>query len=349
MSRNIKHLTLIFSLFFLYVQVAESALLRSVGRGSLSANYSEEFYLVENQYVNDQGIMASAMNIGFENTPLPNISLSNAVGGGGRGLGAVPNECIVGYTQDEVEAAEFELDAAIVAFQQDPANNGLSPQEYDDAIAAIEAQGEAAILAITQGEPCVWEFTQGDPLSLFGFSSLYFDSPNVNYEVKWYIDGLASPLAGAVNTAGDLPTPGGTIENGWITLDTGPFSSLAPGEYNVYSTLEIITQGSTLFYTSTDPNGPVTLEENCVENPAFIEWLDAGQIGPQPEEFFCGYSSMIDNGNSFISVGTPNLFVSESETIRILAANIANPVNSPAPFGLLILGLGLTMLRTKKK
>ena len=87
----------LFLLSFLCVEYAQAGLVRSSGRGSLSRQFSETFYFFDNQFVNQVGIKPEVFPERFSN------SITRGIGGGGNGVGATPDTCSFGYTQDQVD------------------------------------------------------------------------------------------------------------------------------------------------------------------------------------------------------------------------------------------------------
>ncbi|MDX1678954.1 hypothetical protein [Arsukibacterium sp.] len=329
MSNKLKLLTLPLLGLFLFSQFAEAGLVRSGGRGDPSANFSQAFYYVDNQYLNEVGIIESAFNF---DEPFAANSIVRAVGGGGRGLGAVPNDCIKGYTQDDLD----NLDQEINFLLDDLSEGRITEAEYDAAVAALE-------FAI-YGEPCVWEFAQGDALSMFGFFSLYFDTPAVSYNVNWHINGTILP--GEVNTAGEIVTPDGTIEEGWVTLTTPPTMAFAPGDYMAFVSVGLSSSQGRFFWISNEPGFEIVFEEQCVVKPNPDFDPDAGN-----DEFIevCGYTN-VDRSSSEVN-NPPLSFSSDPEMLRILPASNGpvTPVNAPASIVLLLMGLGTMALRRQRK
>jgi hypothetical protein len=364
MSRKLHFFTLLLLTQFLYIQVVEAAILRTSGRGSKSSNFSEGYYYVDKQYLNEFGrIKESAFEDQFFSK-----SILRAVGGGGRGLGSVPNTCINGYTDDDLDDLAHE----IAYWDTELSYGRITQEEYDTAVAAENFK--------IYGEPCVWEFTEGESLSMFGFFSLYFGIPDVVYDVDWSISGQPT-LSGEVNTLGDLATIDGTIYDGWVTLNADV--DLAPGDYNVFVSVDITTPNGKVFYDRNRPNDKVNLERICDLNPAFDVYQaalslfeqyqnavddyyyyndpvnypyptgpvppDPGSVAP-PDEI-CGYDSL-DSSDNVINAAMS--FYSEGEQLRILPANVdpnspTNDVSAPASMGLLLLGwLGLILRRQTK-
>jgi hypothetical protein len=338
MPRKIYIFTLLLLTQFLYVQIAEAGLVRSGGRGSLSRNFDQAFYYVDNQYLNEVGIMESAW-IGASSN-----FISRAVGGGGRGLGSVPRECIKGYVENDVLVKDEDIQ-----FLQDDFDNGtITQSELDDGIARLEA-GIA-------GEPCVWEFKQGEALSTFGFFNLYFGTPDVTYDVNWKIEGTETfDLSGSVNTAGSLDTPDGIIPNGSVTLNTSAPVNLIPGDYLLYVSVSLSSTEGKFFWENGDGGNEVEIARICKENPEWVLYSNNPALHNdpnviEPEMDICGYNSVeLFTTDVFDS---PTFFSSEPERLRIVAANsnpITTPVNAPAPLGIFLLGLGTIMLRRRKK
>ncbi|MDX1536440.1 hypothetical protein [Arsukibacterium sp.] len=332
MSTKLKLLTLPLLVLFLFSQFAEAGLVRTGGRGDFSANFSQAFYYVDNQYLNEVGIIESAFDF---DSPKAANSIVRAVGGGGRGLGAVPNDCIKGYTQDDLD----NLDQEINFLYQDFDNGLITEDELNVGIAALE-------FAI-YGEPCVWEFNQGDALSMFGFFSLYFNTPDVSYNVRWLIDDVSLP--GDINTAGDLVTPDGTINNGWVTLNTPPTMAFAPGDYMAYVSVSLSSSAGRFFWTSNQPGDEIVFEQKCIEKPNPDFDPDNPDAGIDPFIEVCGYTN-VDRNDSEVN-NPPLSFFSDGEMLRILPAidGPVTPVNAPGSIALLVMGLFAMGLRRQFK
>jgi len=329
MSTKLKLLPLPLLALFLFAQFAEAGLVRTGGRGDPSSNFSQAFYYVDNQYLNEVGIIASAFDF---DSPKAANSIVRAVGGGGRGLGAVPNDCINGYTEDDLDNLEQEI-----SFLYEDFDNGLITEDELNA-------GIAALEFAVYGEPCVWEFAQGDALSMFGFFSLYFDTPDVSYDVNWLIGDITLP--GDINTAGDIVAPDGTIRDGWVTLNTPPTMAFAPGDYMVYVSVGLSAPNGRFFRTSSEPDYEIVFEEKCIEKPNPDFDPDAGN---DPFIEVCGYTN-VDRNDSEVNNPTMSFF-SDGEMLRILSASDGpvTPVNAPGSIALLLAGLFTMGLRRQRK
>lgn len=339
MHRKIHIFSLLLLTQFLYVQFAEAGLVRSSGRGSLSRNFDQGFYYVDNQYLNEVGIIDSAWL-----DPSSSNIISRGVGGGGRGLGAVPNECIKGYVENDIFIKDEEIQFLLDDFD----NGTITQSEMDDGIASLEA-GIA-------GEPCVWEFEQGEALSTFGFLSLYFGTPDVTYDVNWKILGNDTfDLFGSVNTAGELNTPDGIIKNGSVTLSAPSPINLTPGNYFVYVSVSLSSTEGKFFWENGEGGNEVEIARICKENPEWILYYEDPSLvnDPnviEPEMEICGYNSVEPFTSNVYDA--PTSFSSEPERLKILAASSnpnITPVNAPATLGILLLGLGTVVLRRRKK
>ena len=375
MKRSTQLLSLTFITTFLYVEIAEAKLLQSSGRGSRSGNFSQEFFYVDNQYVNEIGIIESAFEF---DGPADDKSIVKAVGGGGRAINAVPNTCVNGYTQDQVDDLESARTSDIDFYNSDPSNGGLSDADFNAGIDAINNDYNQQISAITTGEPCVWEFDQGEDLFTFGFFSLFFGTPDVTYDVSWNIYGAGETwtLPGSVNTVPDLVTPDGTIEEGWVTLNAPAPSNLFAGDYLIDVSVSLSSTKGEFFWINGDPNDRVGFEANatCEINPehdvwniAYEAWLDAvddwelnGSIGPapvepvEPEFETCGHPTFGTNSatTNLELRPSPTFFSSEQELLRILPVSSdpqAKPVNAPASLSMLLIGLGSLLVRRRKQ
>lgn len=309
---------IIFSTLILYVvvSIAEARLIRTSGRGTFSGNFSEEFYYFDNSQLNQVGIKEDAFFNRFTN------NVVRAIGGGSAGIGAVPNDCIYGYTQDDIDFVDAEI-----SFLQDQFNNGvITADEFDQ-------QSQALQDSLT-GEPCVWEFEQGEDLFAFGFYSLFFGIPDIIYDVSWNIfgNGVDQTFDGDINPT-EFTTPEGTVREGWVTLNT-PIN-LAPGDYQIRVSSSIATPNGKIFWSSTEPGDQVQYEERC-------EFIDA------INDIVCGYNS-ISQFNGEIS-DAPTTRVSDSEILRILPSSSNPPVtvSAPASSSIIIFGLALIGLRRRK-
>ncbi|WP_214000809.1 PEP-CTERM sorting domain-containing protein [Arsukibacterium sp.] len=331
MSRTLKLLTLPFLALFFFAQFAEATLVRSSGRGTLSGNYSQAFYFVDNQYLNEVGIIESAFEF---DSPFAANSIVRAIGGGGPGVSSVPNDCTFGYTQDDLDNLELDIDY----WRTELSYGRITDAQFDAEVAALE-------FAI-YGEPCVWEFNQGDALDMFGFFSLYFDTPDVSYNVNWLIDGVSLP--GDINTAGDLVTPDGTINNGWVTLNTPPTMDFAPGDYMAYVSVGLSSSQGRFFWTSSEPGNEIVFEEKCIEKPNPDFDPDNPDLGIDPFIDVCGYTNVYRDS---LEVSDPPLsFFSDGEMLRILPASNGpvTQVNAPASIALLLLGLVALIVRRRQ-
>jgi hypothetical protein len=357
MSLTIKIFTCLFLSLFLFVEIANAKLIRSGGRGSQSGNFSQDFFYVDNSNINAVGITTEAYADLFTN------SISNSVGGGGRGLGAVPSELIFGYTQDDQDAVDDQISDL-----QDQLNDGtITQDEFDEQAAALQAT--------IDGVPGVWEFTEGEDLFTFGFFSLFFDTPDVMYDVNWIITNDTGGLwefEGEINTAGDLDSPDGEITKGSVMLNSSAPLDLAAGDYFINVSVSLSSLTGDFFWENRDPNNTVTMEfPTCIDNPAhsvwlidydewldaFFEWEDNGMVGPAPVEpvepdfEICGHTGVLDDFDETL-VSAPTFFFSESELLRILpGSSDTDPtqVNAPASLGTILFGLWVFWIRKHMK
>jgi hypothetical protein len=347
MLRTSHKLTLLFLSTFLYVNVAEAGLSRGSGRGDYSDNFQQAFYYVDNSLVNSIGITDAAHDNFYAN------STTKGVGGGGRGLGSVPSECINGWTQDEVDALEAERNSRIYALPSD--NN------YDDAAAAINNDIDQQLQTLTVGEPCAWEFNQGEDLFTFGFFSLDFGTPDVSYAVNWQIAGN-----------GGLWSLAGSVDNGSVFLDTTAPVNLFAGDYSIRVSVGISSTKGSFFWENDDARDPVVLTKTCPPNPAYDDyysttgayetwltaynnWFDGITTGPEPiqppepAQEICGWVGLDENDERS---NPPTFFYSDPEILRILAVNsdpVGNAVNAPASLGTFLLGLGALFMRRRAR
>jgi hypothetical protein len=371
MFRKINLFSLLFLTLFVFAQFAEAGLVRTSGRGVFSAVYDEAFYFVENQYLNEVGITQAAWD-----TP-GLIAAGASRGGGASGLDAVPDECTRGGTT-VAEKEAIELDIEEQRFQiSDRFDSAEISAAERDALYLEQDQRETDLY----GESCVWEFEEGESLSMFAFFGMYFGaSADIDYSVAWTIDGHPS-LSGEINLA-DKFAPNGvnTIAEGWITLDALPSFALPAGDYTVRTNVSLSSSAGKFFWESSKPGDEVVLESTCIENPAFDSYYEAYNVwldyqgaledhiadpgtyphpgtpptnpgDTEPDIEICGYNSLQKDNNYEISLA-PMSFSSEGEHLRILAAS-SNPVppsvSAPASFGVLFLGLGIMMLRSRKR
>jgi hypothetical protein len=346
MSLKIKLLSFLFLSQFLYVEITEAKLFQSGGRGSPSSNFSQDFFYVDNSNINAVGITTEAYADLFSN------SISNSVGGGGRGLGSVPSECINGYTQDDQDAVDQEI-----SYLQDDLNDGIITQdEFDEQAAAWQAT--------IDGEPCVWEFDEGEDLFAFGFFSLFFDTLDVTYDVDWTItddNGGLWELDGEINPD-DLITADGEIPQGSVLLNSAAPLDLVAGDYFINVAVSLSSSKGGFFWENRDPSNRVTLvNPTCIINPEhdawtvlYENWLDAidawesgGMVGPAPAEpvepdfEICGHTGILDDVDE-TQVDAPTFFFSETELLRILPVVADMPpeeVNAPTSLTILLLGL----------
>jgi hypothetical protein len=361
--------SLLFLTSFLITQIAHAGLVRTSGRGVFSANYDEAFYFVENQYLNEVGISEAAWNS-------PGVLDAAAYrGGGASGLDAVPDECTKGGTTvAEKEAIEQDI-ADQYSFIEDSYFFGDITLDERNALNQVQEQREADLY----GESCVWEFEEGESLSMFAFFGMYFGaSADINYDVKWRIDGKPT-IDGDINLASKLAPNGiNTINEGWITLDALPSFSLPAGDYNLQTSVSISSSTGKFFWESGQPGDEVNLERTCIENPAYQPYVDAFTLwqeyqfdledhnadpvtnphpGPpppnpgnvEPNIELCGYNSIEQTNYTVRSA--PTSFFSERELLRILPAS-SNPiipsVAEPAFIGALFLCVGVLMLRNRQ-
>ncbi|WP_438864822.1 hypothetical protein [Neptunicella sp.] len=354
MPHKIKLSTLLFLSSLLYIQAVNAVLSRGSGRGDYSSNFDQAFYYVDNSLINSVGITDEAYANFSAN------SIFRGVGGGGRGLGSVPSECVVGYTQDQLDDLEVQRNSALSFFENDPSTKNLSDAEYDAAIAAIENDFDQQLTALTVGEPCAWEFNQGEDLFTFGFFSLDFDTPDVNYDVTWQIS----------NDNGGLWNLAGTVNNGSVFLDTASPADLFAGDYSISVKVGMSSAKGSFFWENDDSRDPVTLQNICEINPewdAFFGpngaytlwekavdiWFDGGQIGPepiQPNEPVMEICGTVGINQYDERSNPPTFFYSDPEILRILPVSSepdSNAVNAPASLGTFLLGLGALMLRRR--
>lgn len=347
MPRIVSLLALLFLAMFVFVEVASAKLLRSTGRGVLSEQFSEDYFFVENKDIVRflDGSFGMSQS-GFDNR----FSLSNSIGGGGRGISAVPTN---GPTATNCNGSydDFELQDAL---------NDLSSAESSDDQTDID-RATAALEQLENGDPCVYQFEQGEDLLAFGSFSMFFDTPSITTLIEWNIEGK-DPITGSVNTGGDITTPDGTIANGNVVLDAPAPANLAVGVYDLKVRAILSSDlGEFFMVRESEPQSStqsITLQLTEEANPAYIvwqdafeqwlqdvydPWLDNNRTGPEPvfgltepDVFISGYQSVSESG--FVTTA-PRSFFSLTETLQIIAASTdpeINPVNAPLTSGLML-------------
>lgn len=324
---------------FLCVEIAQARLLRFSGRGSLSREFSETWYYVDNQFIDEFG------NATFDVSSGSTFVSSKAVGGGGPGVNAVPSDpCIASFTQAQVDSAIADVEDQIRFLQ----NSFTGDDAIDDEIERQLDDLDDQFLQLESGfpfgnDPCVWEFEEGEDLFTFG-SFGPFDSDDIGYDVSWMIsgNGVSESLAGAIQ---DGPNPNDpSVQDGWVTLDAPAPTSLVPGDYFLSVSVSLLPPlnqageaAGQFFYESSDPSWPVSIQEIC-------PFSDAAGTN------ICGFNS-IDDRDELVTARTS--FSSDTEILRIIAADTPpddEPVLVPAPstFAALLAGL-LVLVRGRRR
>ncbi|MDC2891126.1 hypothetical protein [Psychrosphaera algicola] len=185
------------------------------------------------------GILTTAINSG---QTVDSIAPFVSRGGGAEGLDAVPSECVNGFSRFD----EADVYAAIDRLENDLQNNIITQAEYDTELAEQQA--------IIANDPCVWEFEQGEDLFTWGAFNLYFNNPEVNYDVSWNIIGQGKTwdnLAGTINTDPalvDPSDPGAAIEFGSVMLNMAAPVDLLPGIIKL--TLKLVCRQLTVSFST---------------------------------------------------------------------------------------------------
>lgn len=348
-----KLLLFTFLLMFLWVEVAEARLFRTSGRGTQQDQYSEAIYYVNNAYLNDIGITPESYDNDTWSTDF------NTRTGGFAGVEAVPSECTSAYIEDK-------LNDDILYWEGE-----LSNAKNDDEAAEIEAK-IAALQAQFTGVPCIWEFEQGEEVFTWGAFNFYFDSPDVLYDVDWFING--QHFDGYINTNSNLKDPNDnthSIDVGSVMLST-PLD-LAPGDYDIRVDVSISSDSGKFYYVNEDQYNTVTLDEQrCEQSDEWTTWNQTDTqlftneeydnwVNAEPEYEICGYVSSRNTyeeqwqgfyDNYREEVNAPTLFSSVTDTLRILPSSDEiqaepTPANAPASIGLFMMGLGGIIIRRR--
>jgi hypothetical protein len=331
-------LLLVFS--FLCVEIAQARLLRTTGRGSLSRQFSETWYYVDNEFITPFG--DATFNPSFGSSS----GNSKSVGGGGPGVNAVPSDpCVASYAQQDVDFAiqdvNDNIDFLNNSFTDDDAANDLIQQEIDDLfddLAQLESNFPFG------NDPCVWEFEQGEDLFTFG-SFGPFGNEDIGYDVQWRIvgDGVSETLAGAIQSG---PNPvDASVQPGWVTLNAPAPASLVPGDYGLFVSVSLLAPldfsgapEGRFFYESSDPDRPISFREVC-------------RIPDDDGPDVCGFNSVDDFTDEIVA--TPTTFFSEfAEILRILPSDSPPdeiPGQVPTPSTLTALLAGLLMLIRRRR
>ena len=370
MSRKLPSLALLLLAQFLVVQVAEAGLIRSSGRGTLSSQVETHYYFVRNQDLvqfsdRSYGISTAAYDAYYSS----GFSFSNTIGGGGRGISAVPTSgptatnCNGAYNQDQVDTIQDDIDYWA---------SSSAPNAPDEL-----ARAENAFYTLINGSPCVWEFEQGQDIFAFGSFSMFFDTPLIDHRVLWEIsgNGLNETLVGSVNEGGDIITPDGTISTGQVMVNATAPANLLVGDYELTAVASLSSSAGKFFFERSNTGSGssaevVTLGFYEEFNPAWDVWLDAfiewentvlfpwqddpNRTGsepvfslPEPPETISGYRSVNDRDEV---KATETYFRSRPEILRIIApSNTDNPTAVNAPFTTVLLLLGFVGLCLRQR
>ena len=218
------------------------------------------------------------------------------------------------------------------------------------------------------GDPCVWEFEQGEDLYTFGFFSMFFDTPDVEYDVSWSIfgNGVSEVLSGGINADGPIaaPDPNFQIGQGWVTLDAPAPAGLLPGDYGIRVSVGLSSNSGSFFWESSEPFDRVELTEICQDNPEFDAFYnddsnfdDNGDILPglvEPPFEICGYNSVNIDAFDDPIVPARTFFSSDTEILRILPASVGEEtevavVPTPSTFATMFAGLLLLVSRRRQR
>jgi uncharacterized protein (TIGR03382 family) len=323
------------------VDIAQAGLLRTSGRGSLSRNFSEVWYYVDNQFINEFG--DATVNVAFS-SPFAN---TKAVGGGGPGVSAVPSDpCIASYSEADVDLAKQDVENQINNLSNSYTGDDTIDDDIDRQIADLDDELRQLDSSFPFGnDPCVWEFEEGEDLFTFG-SFGPFGNPEIGYDVEWSIlgNGVSERLQGAIQDGVNPLDP--SIQDGWVTLNTPAPSSLVPGDYSLFVSVSLLppldpltgNAAGRFFYTSSEPGWEVDIEQVC-RIPA--------SGGPD----VCGFNS-VDRFTGDV-VDTPTSFFSRvGEILRIVPAATppdGGPVAVSAPSTLSAVVAGLLLLVRRRR
>ncbi|MEE4109261.1 MAG: hypothetical protein V2I24_07935 [Halieaceae bacterium] len=326
---------LLFVATFLLAEVVQAGLLRTSGRGSLSREFSEVWYYVDNGSINEFG--DATFNYSFGAGP----GNTKGVGGGAPGVSAVPSDpCIASYTRADVDGeivfVNSEIDFLNASFGDDEAENDRIQAEIDDLFDRLD---QLEFSAFPFGnDPCVWEFEEGEDLFTFGTFGP-FGNEDIGYDVQWSIlgDGVNETLEGAIQEGPNPLDP--TVREGWVTLNAPAPASLVPGDYSLFVSVSLVAPEGRFFYTSSERDFEVEVREICrFPDDEFAEEV-------------CGFNSFDRFTDELVTARTS--FSSDiGEILRIIPSSTPpddDPAAVPAPstFAAFLLGL-LILVRGRR-
>ncbi len=326
---------LLFVATFLLAEVVQAGLLRTSGRGSLSREFSEVWYYVDNAFINEFG--DATFNYSFGAGP----GNTKGVGGGAPGVNAVPSDpCIASYTRadvdGEIDFVNSEIDFLNASFGDDEAENDRIQAEIDDLFDRLD---QLEFSAFPFGnDPCVWEFEEGEDLFTFGTFGP-FGNEDIGYDVQWSIlgDGVNETLEGAIQEGPNPLDP--TVREGWVTLNAPAPASLVPGDYSLFVSVSLVAPEGRFFYTSSERDFEVEVREICrFPDDEFAEEV-------------CGFNSFDRFTDELVTARTS--FSSDiGEILRIIPSSTPpddDPAAVPAPstFAAFLLGL-LILVRGRR-
>lgn len=314
--------TALFALLFLVVEASQAGLVRSSGRTSLSRDEGQLIYYAPTASLNSVGLTEEAFqNRGSLQSRVPlDVGAGVAAVPGGIGGCLKPlQEDVVFDTEDRIN----ELLSDQSAFEPgSPDFNAL-----EDEIAALE-------FSITN-DPCTWEFQEGEALDLFGAFSMFFDLPEVTYEVNWNISGNGETfvLPGEINEEGPRTSSAGDmfLQGEGVFLNTPAPLGLGVGEYDLFVSVALSAPGEFFLTGGFDV---VEFEEVCIDE------------GPVDDPVLvCGYNTF----DSFGPITAPRAYFSAVESLRIIAADDNGPVSVSAPSTLFCSIAGLLALFRRRR
>lgn len=357
MRKNRRAWLLIMTVCVLCVEVSEARLLRRTGRSSPSFNDGQLFVYARADQLNAVGITPDA----FENDPGIDFFPSRSPIDQNRGVAAVPGGtggCIKGFDDnDRIDSEDFIFELEQRIQEEEGGNNDPG------VIAGLESE-ILAERAKFSNDPCSWEFEEGERLELVGDFSMFFDIPEITYDVSWNIsgEGLAFSLPGELITADFTSPDGDSFARGeGVRLSAEAPAGLAVGNYFLTVGVTLNAPGRFFF---TEDDGAVDFINLCEPNPAYESFIsdpanfEDGDLGNPltveaegriPDIDICGYQTVDFNDEEQFA---PTSFFSEVETFTIVAATNGGPGN-PAPVSgpssALCSLLGLLMLWRRRR
>ena len=316
---------------FLFAEVVQAGLLRTSGRGSLSREFSEVWYYVDNADITEFGDATFNYSFGA------GIGNTKGVGGGAPGLNAVPSDpCIASYTRsrvdDEIDFVNDEISFLSGTFGEDEDENDRIQAQIDDLDDELRQLESAFPFG---NDPCVWEFEEGEDLFTFG-TFQPFGNADIGYDVEWSIfgDGVSERLEGDIQEGPNPLDP--TVQEGWVTLNAPAPASLVPGDYSLFVSVSLVAPEGRFFYTSSERDFEVEVRDIC--RPP--EDDDA-------TEDVCGFNSFDRFSDELVTART-SFSTDVGEILRIVPSTTLpddDPVTAvPAPSTLAAFLLGLLAL-----